>query len=310
MLHPEAGLAERLTRIRLVLMDIDGTLLTAGKESFRNVILQLRGLKQLGIGFSIATGRTIQGASIVARQLQGIGSRMPPMITYNGGVVLSASDSSLIVCHRLERPAFEALVRWCRTRGLQMLAYSCQTEFDFSALETVYTEGRAGPELDFNGMPVQIVEDLLAVNNDFVAVLIEANDVSENTLLSQELASNVGDALRITNSGGRYIEVSHPSGTKLRGMIDVAKIRRITIENMMAIGDSYNDLEMIKSAGVGVSVLNAPAAVRNAADLRCTRAGAEGVVEALRVLARTLRSKVVQKTHQHHDVNVTRPNPQ
>ena len=52
MLQLDAELATRLARIRLVLMDIDGTLVTADRQSFNNVIVQLRKLKALGIGFA------------------------------------------------------------------------------------------------------------------------------------------------------------------------------------------------------------------------------------------------------------------
>jgi haloacid dehalogenase-like hydrolase len=64
-------LAEKLRKIRLVLMDFDGTLIRADKSTFDNVLVQLRKLRRLRIGFSIATGRTIAGASFVGKPKEG-----------------------------------------------------------------------------------------------------------------------------------------------------------------------------------------------------------------------------------------------
>src|SRR4051812_33374311 len=122
-------------------MDIDGTLVDADHPTFENVVDQLRKLKLLSIGFSIATGRTIRGASIVTQRLTDIGAHLPPMITYNGAVVLSAADSKIVTRYLIDRAAFEAVVRRCRELGIEALAYACQQHFDFLPEETVYCEG-------------------------------------------------------------------------------------------------------------------------------------------------------------------------
>jgi hydroxymethylpyrimidine pyrophosphatase-like HAD family hydrolase len=290
MLRLDADLAARLARIRLVLMDIDGTLLTADRQSFDNVIVQLRKLKSLGIGFSVATGRTIHGAAFVTQRLRTVGARMPPMITYNGGVVFAGQDSFLVVRHLIERHAFEALVWRCRAVGYSPLAYACGMSFDFSPRELVYSEGtpRSGPE--FNGMDVHVVEDLLAVDGDFVAVLVEVRNPADGKAFAQQLLDISGGSLRITTSGDKYLEVGHPKGTKLCGMAELARMGKFSIDEIMAIGDNFNDLEMIQGAGVGIAVANAPAGVQAVATRTCSRVGAEGVVEALRVLTRSVRS--------------------
>jgi Cof subfamily protein (haloacid dehalogenase superfamily) len=290
MLRPDTNLAVRLARIRLVVMDVDGTLITADRQSFENVIVQLRRLKRLSIGFSVATGRTIHGIVSVTQRLSSVGARMPPMITYNGGVVLSGRDSSLIVRHLIERHAFETLIRHCRSAGLRQLAYACAMSFDFKPREAVYSEGPKRSKPEFNRMNVKSVEDLLDVNDDFVAVLIEIQDRAAGAAFAQELKGIFGGSLRVTTSGGGYLEVCHPKGTKFWGMIELARMERIGIDEIMAIGDNFNDLEMIQAAGVGIAVANAAAEVQAVATRTCSRAGAEGVVEALRVLTRSARS--------------------
>jgi hydroxymethylpyrimidine pyrophosphatase-like HAD family hydrolase len=271
-------------------MDIDGTLITADRRSFDNVIVQLRKLKALNIGFSVATGRTICGAASVIQRLCTVGARMPPMITYNGGVVFGGQDPFLIVRHLIERRAFEMLVRRCRALCYSPLAYACGMSFDFSPREAVYSEGSPRSEQESNGMDVHVAEDLLSVDGDFVAVLIKIPNQTDRVAFARELVDISGGSLRVTTSGGKYLEVCHPKGTKLCGMVEIARMGKIGIDEIMAIGDNFNDLEMIQGAGVGIAVANAPAGVQAVATRTSSRVGAEGVVEALRILTRSVRS--------------------
>jgi hypothetical protein len=276
-------------------MDIDGTLVSGDETSFENVIIQLRKLKVLGISFSIATGRTICGASAVTQKLREVGSQLPPMITYNGAVVLSGMDSSVLTRRLIDRNLFEAVIRRCRQAGIAPLVYACGAKFDFVPQETVYSEGGERPDPDFNGMEIRIVPDLVAVNDDIVAVLVDVPDPGRRAALLAELAAEFRQKLRVTTSGGCYIEICHPLGTKLAAMAELARTRHIDVSQIMAIGDNFNDIEMIKGAGVGVAVANAPGPVLDAARLRTSLPSGRGVVEALRALTRAVRSTPRQR---------------
>lgn len=212
------------------------------------------------------------------------------MITYNGAVVLSGTDSSVIQRRLIERSAFEALVKFCRTRGLRPLAYACGAELDFMPRETVYTEGAAPAGRDLNGAAIQNVPDLLAVRDDFVAVLIDSAANGAGADLMAELSLALAGQARVTTSGGSSIEICHPLGTKLNAMAELARVREIELRQIMAIGDNFNDVEMIQCAGVGVAVANAPEAVQRVAALRTTLPSSQGVVQALRALTRAVRS--------------------
>jgi Cof subfamily protein (haloacid dehalogenase superfamily) len=289
LIELNSELAGRLRKIRLVLADIDGTLVSADNLTFNNVLTQLRRLKPLRIGFSIATGRTIRGASFVADQLHQSGSRLPPMIAYNGAVVLAGRDSTLLSRRLIEVSDFRAVIEVCRRRSLRTTAYACSSQLDFIPHESVYSECAEAPPTDFNGMEIRRVSDLTVVDDDFVAVLVDVPAGTGEGLLVN-LQSELGKRVRVTTSGGRYIEICHPSGTKLNAMVELAKMQQLKVEEIMTIGDNYNDLEMIAGAGVGVAVSNAPEPVRASATFRTSLPSGQGVVEALRALTRAVRS--------------------
>jgi Cof subfamily protein (haloacid dehalogenase superfamily) len=280
----------KLAAVRLVLMDVDGTLVTAEKTDFDNVIRQLRKLKAVGIGFSIATGRSIAGVKFVADQLHTTRARLPPMITYNGAVVIAGQDNSLIEVERIDRGAYKALTERCCQLALHPLVYACRLTFDFTPQETVYSDAPCPPDREFNGMPVQRVPDLASVEDEFVAVLVEMKDPAHGIKLTAELEELFKGKLRVTTSGGRFVEISAPTGTKAHAMRRLARMRGVELSQILAIGDSYNDLEMLKHAGIAAAVANAPEAVRETASIKCTQSAGKGVVEVLRHLTRVVRS--------------------
>jgi Cof subfamily protein (haloacid dehalogenase superfamily) len=294
VLRPNPALEGRLARISLVLMDVDGTLVTAQKKSFDNVIKQLWKLKHLNITFSIATGRTIAGVKSVTDRLREVSRRLPPMITYNGAVILAGHDTSVSMTYPIESTVFAALVRTCRDQRVSILAYACRLNMEFAPRETVYGEGAAVPAIEFNGMEVRPVSDLLSIDDEFVSVLIEMPNGTDPMPLAHELGQCFEGRLHVTTSGGRYVEINHPSGTKLHAMTELARIRALRVDQIMAIGDNRNDLGMIRGAGVGVAVANAPSDVRAVARFCCTLPSAEGVVEALRLLNRSVRTARVR----------------
>lgn len=287
MLSSTRDLKSRLAGIRLILMDIDGTLTTSDRATFENVSEQLRRLKRHGVPFSVATGRSISGAMPVVERLRLVGTRMAPTINYNGAVLLSA-DGKLIDRHVVSPDGFRAALALCQEAALWPIVYTCRENIGAPLIEDVYLSDGAPPSAEFNGMRVERVSDLLSISQDVVAVLADAGDVETSVRLAKALSRRVGATLRITSSGSRYVEICAPEATKLHAMQRVADWAGVELGQVMAIGDNVNDLDMIKAAGVGVAVNNAPAEVKAAAAYACTHASADGVVEALRMLVRVL----------------------
>lgn len=290
MAQPSDTLQATMERVRLVLIDIDGTLVTSAPGTLENVAAQLRRLRRLNVPFSLATGRTIAGASQVLTLLRdAVGMRMPPAINYNGAVMLSPEDGSLIERHVLGRDLVGRAAEACRSVGVWPMVYACHDTVSGPPIETVYLDNAAPPLAEFNGMETRRVCDVSAVGADVVAILADAGSAQRSATLAYKLDAMLTPNLRASTSGGRYVELCSPRASKLTAMKRLAALYNIGEERVMAIGDNLNDLEMIREAGVGVAVGNAPDEVKAVADYSCTRDGAEGVVEALRMLVRVLQ---------------------
>jgi Cof subfamily protein (haloacid dehalogenase superfamily) len=102
--------------------------------------------------------------------------------------------------------------------------------------------------------------------------------------MEAELNQRFGSRLYVTRSKPRFLEIMDPRATKADALQVIARHYNIDQNEVMVVGDSYNDLAMIKWAGIGVAMGNACNAVKEAADFITASNEEEGVAEALRRL--------------------------
>jgi Cof subfamily protein (haloacid dehalogenase superfamily) len=282
----DKALRVRLALVRLVLMDIDGTLVTGRADTLNNVLTQLKRLRARSIRFSIATGRTLTGAKKVLDSLQSTHAKLPAMIAYNGGVIAVPEPQSIIERNVIASENVVAILEALSAAKVDTLVYTCEAELDLSPVERVISFKRgSSSRTDFNGMKIEYrrTGHLSDVQN-VIAILGVASSREDAERLTYELGSSLSAVARITTSGGQFIEIAAAHTGKLVGMHRLCQILDIPTESVMCIGDSYNDKDMLEGAGVGVAVANAPDEVKAAARYVCQNTGAEGVVEALRML--------------------------
>jgi Cof subfamily protein (haloacid dehalogenase superfamily) len=284
-LATEPELVSKLAAIELVLMDVDGTLVTGPDDTLQAVITQLFRLKAHGIRFSVATGRTLFGARSVLNLLEQVRAKLPPVIAYNGAVVAVPGPNAVIDRTVIAQSELAKTLRICKRYGLQLLVYACDTGIDLSAKEQVFSPNRAlvrRPE--FNGMPVRLLNWHELENLDGVVSLLGATPSRDIRLAAQELQGTLAGTVRVTTSGKTFVEISANATTKLTGMLRLASLLHLEPKAILAVGDNFNDIEMLKGAGVGVAVANAPDAVKKASHLVCSGERSAGVVEILRIL--------------------------
>lgn len=85
---------------------------------------------------------------------------------------------------------------------------------------------------------------------------------------------------RIVYSGVAY-HILDSDVNKGRGLKEICKIGNIELDSVVAVGDNYNDLEMLEAAGYGIAVANAPNELKDKADFVCSREFGKGFVEAV-----------------------------
>ncbi len=259
--------------IKLVALDLDDTLLAPNFRISQETITSIQKVRQQKVGITISTGRMFLSALPYAMQL-GIDV---PLITYQGALVKNSLSGEVLYYKPVPGELAHEIMNIFKDCGVHYHSYFD----DRLVMETLSAEGKAYSLLA--GVEATVVNDLAESLETNDAMKIMAISPNEGKILELErcLQSSYADKLHITRSKPHFLEVMHPEADKSKALQVVARHYKIEREEVLAIGDSYNDMEMIKWAGVGVAMGNAVKALQETADFITASNSEEGVALAL-----------------------------
>jgi len=259
--------------VKLVAIDLDDTLLDSGLQIAPACVDAIQAVRDKGVIVTLATGRMHRSALPYARQL----NMDLPLITYQGALVRSAFSAEVIYYKPLPRGPAGELIEFFQLLGLHCHAYSDEELF----MEDLTPEGQYYEELA--GIKAVIVDDLAATvrQNDAMKIMAIIKDQDLLVRLYQELTAKYSQ-LHITRSKPIFLEAMAGEANKGLALQVLADHYDVKREEVLAIGDSYNDLDMIRWAGIGIAMANARPEVKAAADHVTASNDENGVAEALR----------------------------
>lgn len=259
--------------IRLVALDLDDTLLDSRLEISRECREAIEEVSRRGVKVTLATGRMFKSALRYADQL----SMNLPLITYQGAWVKNSGSGETIYYRPVPPEYGLEFLKRVRDLGCHYQTYLDDELY----LERLTSEGLAYARMA--GVEPVVVDRLEpVVEQGPLKMLIIEEDISLLDKWEQELKAEFGQFLYITRSKPHYLEAMHPEATKGRALAALASYYGIEREEVMAVGDSYNDMDMIQWAGLGVAVANARSPVRQVADYVTLSNDEHGVAEALK----------------------------
>ncbi|WP_077617610.1 Cof-type HAD-IIB family hydrolase [Bacillus sinesaloumensis] len=235
---------------RLLAIDLDGTTLNDNKEITPATKYWVRKAGENGVVVSIATGRGRQSAETFRKEL----ALTSPMVYLNGAEIWK-SPNNLLERHYLMTQDI-----------LKLYHLAIQTDSWFWG----FTEDRFIRKSDW--------QDEL-VNGKWMKFGL----LNDNLSLIKELKVQLErwGHLEITQSSDNNIEISTKGISKEYGIRKVCSLLNIELESVMAIGDSFNDLKLINSVGLGVAMENAADDVKNVADKITSSNEEDGVAKAI-----------------------------
>jgi len=256
---------------KLIAIDIDDTLITDDKEVTPGTKAAIHQAVERGVHVTLATGRMYASASRIARQLE----LDVPIITYQGSLIKTALDGKVLYERHVPTDIAEDLFRYCAEHDLHIQAYHNDQLFakkindkllDYCALSNVpYT---IEPE----------IEKLASLPQTKMIIIDEPAFLDE---LKPMFQARYGDRVHVTKSKPNFLEFIHPEGTKGHALRVLAEMFDCPLSSVIAIGDSWNDLEMLEAAGLGVAMGNAVPALKEVADYVTLSNNEEGVRHVL-----------------------------
>ena len=275
-------MVEPAAPIRLIALDIDGTLVGEDLIIGSRTRSAIREARRRGIAVSLVTGRMAMSAAPFARELE----LTSPIVAQQGALIRSMPEPGFnrqgrLLYHRTIEPAVTAeIVRWCQERGLTP---------HFNYLEWMIVgsdESRIDEYRLFVGDRLKIVPDIQARAAAQPVTKVVAIGEGRHSLdvLDAARAHFAGRA-EVTLSHPRFLEFLAPGVSKGRAVRWLARRLGVPLGQAIAIGDQYNDLEMITEVGHGIAMPSAPAAVQAAARYVAPPVEDEGAAQMIEQIA-------------------------
>ena len=241
-------------KYKLVVLDLDGTLTNSKKEiTARNRETLIR-IQEQGVRLVLASGRPTYGIVPLANELR-MNEFGGFILSYNGGEIINWESKEMMYENVLPNEVIPVLYECARTNHLSILTYDGAE---------IVTENSQDPyvqkEAFLNKMAVR-----------------ETNDFLTDITLPVAKCLIVGDA-------DQLIPVESELCIRLQGKINVFRSEPYFLESreeVIAIGDGYNDLSMIKFAGMGIAMGNAQEPVKKAANEITLSNDEDGVAVAI-----------------------------
>lgn len=268
----------RKADIRLLVLDIDGTIAGESNAVRAPVLQAVQAVQARGIPVAIATGRMYRSA---LRFHQAVGSTLP-LIAYQGALVKDPATNRVHRHWPVARHQAIALLDAFEQPHLRD-----QLSVHFYINDTLYIREESPDSRDYSdrsGIEAVAVGDLrLALSVEPTKVLAMSSDSALiQTLLTQMRAHYPPSQLYFTTSTANFLEAAHPAVNKGAAVKFLAEeCLGLQPENVMVVGDNFNDLEMIEYAGIGVAMGDAPAGVKAVANWVAPNVENDGAAAAI-----------------------------
>jgi Cof subfamily protein (haloacid dehalogenase superfamily) len=252
---------------KLIAADMDGTLLNDNNEITSAVGEAIKKARAKGLIFTLATGRAYQGVEKYVDVLEDD----IPVISCNGAVIITSRTKRIIHSESMSYENTMTLLKDGLGYGAVVAIwadgrlYSSQNGGEYSRFYQAMT-GMEGLEL--SKLPKAEVTKMVWV-------------MDTDKVLEHQKNYVLPEGVQTKSSGERYLEFFSAKAGKDKGLKILADRFGIDMSEVMAVGDNYNDIEMLRAAGLGVAMGNAPDEVKAAADAVTDTNNADGLAKAI-----------------------------
>ena len=260
---------------RAIALDLDGTLTNHDKVVTPRTRQALLKAQELGTVIILASGRPTYGIVPVAECLE-LEKRGGYILSYNGGNIVNAKTGEKLFSQFLPDAVIPILYKYAKEKNHALLGYA-GNEIITEMPDDQYVK----EESRINKMNIRKVDNLLDALEPHPTKLLMTGDPTDMIKAEKELVEILGEKMDIFRSAPFFLELVPKGIDKAQSLLRLLSKINLTPADLMAFGDGYNDLSMLKLAGVGVAMANAAPEVRADADYVTLSNEEDGVAEAL-----------------------------
>lgn len=265
-----------MTEKKILVLDIDGTLVNSKKEITPETLHYLMQAQEQGCIVALASGRPFPGLKQYADALQ-LAQYGGYALSFNGGKVISCATGETIYTKAIPRHYAGILYDFAKQRNIGLVTYQGD-----KVITGTDTDDFMEYEARLNHMQIQSVQNFVeAVDFDMIKCLMTA-EPEVAAQYEKELAALVGPELNVFRSEPYFIEITVRGVDKAESIARLLEHIGMKREQCICCGDGFNDKTMVEYAGIGVAMGNAQQVVKDVADYVTRSCDEDGLVEVIK----------------------------
>jgi Cof subfamily protein (haloacid dehalogenase superfamily) len=258
--------------IRLVIADVDGTLVTHDKVLTKRAAESVFKLRDAGIQFAVTSGRPPHGMAMLIDPLE----LDEPLAAFNGGVVIQPDLKTVLRQNFLSPSAVKQAVQLIIEHKLDAWIY---TDLVW------YVRDVKAPHVDREEWTVKfapvVTKDLESLMDRVAKVVGVSDDLDAVQRCEKDVQEACGATVSAARSQPYYLDVTHPKANKGEVVLAMSDLLKIPVEEIATIGDMPNDVLMFVKSGVSIAMGNASPEVQKSATYVTDSNEEEGFASAM-----------------------------
>jgi Cof subfamily protein (haloacid dehalogenase superfamily) len=242
-------------KMKLIIADLDGTLVEK-KQVSDQTKETLKRLKEQGYLFTIATGRHM----VATKELAKILEVDLPVICGNGAIIYDYKNDEIIRKEVLDPRTVEQIMDLCFLHQVSFLMYT--TKY---VVATEEAKDKIHAQIGYFDTHVVKKDQLKDYIDIGVFKILAIDEQQEKLMHIKKELSHLND-IYMVQSRPIFLDIGHKDTNKGNTIKHLAKLLDVNIEDVLAIGDQENDIEMIKTAGLGIAMGNGHKNLKRVAD--------------------------------------------
>ena len=262
-------------KYKMIVLDLDGTLTNNKKEITPRTKQALMQAQAAGVHVVLASGRPTYGIVPLAEELK-LKENDGFILAFNGGKIIDCTNNEVLFEQKLDEQLVPILFQKAKKAGMEILTYQGE-----GIAATNKDDEYVQHEAFINKMPVTQYDDFL---NQLVYPINKCLIVGDPTPLHEleiRLAKELEGKMDVYRSADFFLECVPLGIDKARALDRLISSLRISREEVIACGDGYNDLSMIRFAGLGVAMANAAQDIQSEADFVTLSNEEDGVAHVI-----------------------------
>ena len=260
---------------KAIFCDLDDTLLNADKSILQKNKDAIKEARAKGIKFVVCTGRVLSAVEKILEELELKGQKDEFLVSLNGGVIWE-NNGTLLYNNNLPKSLAEAVFQKGINYDICIRVYTKDSFYGYNLDKDEMLKEAYGSALSqlkaFSTPNLDFLKD-----EELVKIVFITSNREQLEAMEAELKA-FSTELELTYSSHRSLEVNNKGANKGAGLLWLAKHLGFKQEEVIAIGDNFNDISMLQSAGLGVCVKNGDEAVKKIANYITQNTNEEGAV--------------------------------